>query len=126
MGLSMSVSFTLDLNLQPGSLTEVECSIQLTSFNWLVKISFFDIENIIYIFYKTSCLNEEINSTEPFLQLVFPAFRQGGSLHVWSTFWDSSVRLGSSLSRYRSNYDNKKIIAQTMASMQYMFKSMKT
>ncbi len=32
----------------------------------------FNIKNIIYIFYKTNCLNDEVNCTEPTPQLVFP------------------------------------------------------
>ncbi len=43
-----------------GSLTEVEGSVQLTS--WWVH---FHIEIIIYLCYKTNCLNEEVNCAEP-------------------------------------------------------------
>ncbi len=34
----------------------------------------FYIENIIYLFYKTSCLNVEVNCTEPSLNLVVPDY----------------------------------------------------
>ncbi len=32
----------------------------------------FDIENIIYFFYKTSYLNEEVNCTEPYPSVSVP------------------------------------------------------
>jgi len=35
-------------------------------------ISSFHIESIFNLFYKTDHLNEEVNCTEPSLQLVFP------------------------------------------------------
>jgi hypothetical protein len=43
----------------------------------LFKSATFYIENTIYIFNKTSYLNEEGNSTEPSPSLVFPAMRIG-------------------------------------------------
>jgi hypothetical protein len=48
--------------LVQGSLTEGEGSVRLTSS--LDQLLFY-IENIINLFYKTSYLNEEVNSTEP-------------------------------------------------------------
>jgi len=38
----------------------------------LLRSAPFNFENIIYIFNKTSYLNEEVNCTEPSLSLVFP------------------------------------------------------
>jgi hypothetical protein len=46
-----------------GILTEGEGSVQLTSLCLLVPFGPFDIENIIYLFYQTSYLNEEVNCT---------------------------------------------------------------
>jgi hypothetical protein len=56
-----------------GTLTEGKGSVRLTSLCLLVWISSFYIENIIDRFYKTSYPNEEVNRTEPSLQLVVPA-----------------------------------------------------
>ncbi len=39
----------------------------------LTSIAPFYIENVNYLFYKTSYLNEEVNCTELSPQLVFPA-----------------------------------------------------
>jgi hypothetical protein len=47
-----------------GSLTEGEGSVQLTSL-YQFRSAAFHIENInIYLYYKTRCLNEEVNCTE--------------------------------------------------------------
>jgi hypothetical protein len=47
--------------LSRGRLSMVDLLV-LTSLDQLL----FKIENIIKLFYKTSCLNEEVNCTEPF------------------------------------------------------------
>jgi hypothetical protein len=49
-----------------GSLTEREYSVQLTSLSQLFKYSSFFHGNIVYLFYETGYLNEEVNCTEPF------------------------------------------------------------
>jgi hypothetical protein len=54
-----------------GILTEGEGSVQLTSLCLLVP---FDIANIIYLFYQTSYLNEEVNCTEPSPSVSVPWF----------------------------------------------------
>jgi hypothetical protein len=47
------------------SLNEGEGSVCLTSLYYLFYMTFFSNENIVYMLYKTSYLNEEVSSTEP-------------------------------------------------------------
>jgi hypothetical protein len=55
-----------------GSLTEREGLVQLTSFTSEFRSAPFYIENIIYNFYKTSYINEEVNCTETSHSVSFP------------------------------------------------------
>ncbi len=57
--------------LAQGSLTEGEGSVQLTSLYLLVQIAFM-LQLLFNFFYKTSYLNEEVNSTEPSPSVSFP------------------------------------------------------
>jgi hypothetical protein len=52
------------VELNQGSLTKWEGSVQLTSLRKLLYISTFNIEYVIYIFIKTSYLSEEVNCTK--------------------------------------------------------------
>jgi hypothetical protein len=55
-----------------GSLTDEEGSVQLNSSNKPVRYQLFDTENIIYIFYKTGYLTEEVNCTMPSFSVGLP------------------------------------------------------
>ncbi len=57
-----------------GILTEGEVSVQLTSLYLLVSSAPFNIENIIFLCYITSYLNEEDNCTEHSLLISVPWF----------------------------------------------------
>jgi hypothetical protein len=63
------------LVFKQGTLSEREGSVPQTSLLLLAMISHFFTENIIFLFYKTSYLNKEISSTQPFSKLVYPAPR---------------------------------------------------
>jgi hypothetical protein len=48
-----------------GSLTEREGSVQFTSLYKLVQIACFLFGTVLFSFYKTTNLNEEVNRTDP-------------------------------------------------------------
>jgi hypothetical protein len=85
--LPLSATSTLVLN--QGILTKGEGSVQLTSLFLSVKISCFPDWNFIFIFYKTTYLNEEVNCTEPSPSVGVPSLTFKVSLQEWS-----SLRLG--------------------------------
>jgi hypothetical protein len=55
-----------------GSLTEREYSVQFTSLSQLFKYSSFFHGNIVYLFYETGYLNEEVNCTDPSHSVSIP------------------------------------------------------
>jgi hypothetical protein len=60
--------------LGQGTLTEVEGSTPLTSMYQLVKISCVSFFTYSFLFYKITCLNDEVNCIAPPLQFVFHGF----------------------------------------------------
>ena len=70
--LFIACSAKTKVNNVQGSLTEREGSVRLTSLHLPVYTSLFKTENIIYLCYKTSYLNEEVNCTEPFPSVSIP------------------------------------------------------
>jgi hypothetical protein len=72
MHINQSI-FDLDVYIQ-GSLTEREGSVQLASLYLVDYISSFLNGNIIFLFDKTSYLNEEVNCTEPSPSVRIPCY----------------------------------------------------
>ncbi len=62
----------LVMKIQQESLNEGEGSVQLTSL-YQFKSARFNTENVIYLYHRTSDLNEEVNCTKPSPQVVFLA-----------------------------------------------------
>ncbi len=63
-----------------GSLIEVEGSVQLTSFSNKFRSVAFNTKNVLFLFYKTSYLNEEVNCIEPFPKVRVPRMEHGQNL----------------------------------------------
>jgi hypothetical protein len=55
-----------------GIVTEGEVSLRLTSLYWLVQINCVSYWNYIFLFCKTTYLNEDVNCTEPSPSVRFP------------------------------------------------------
>jgi len=58
-----------------GNLTKGKCPIPLTSFYYLVCISCFFVENIIYLHFETRYLNEKVNCAKPSTSISCPWFK---------------------------------------------------
>ncbi len=69
-----------------GSLTEVEGLVQLTSLYKLISVIYYINQNIIYIFHKTSYLNEEVKCTQPSPSVSIPCKRYKKVLPLPSYF----------------------------------------
>ncbi len=57
---------------KPGKPREGMAEYSWPPCNNYLKLPAFNFKNIIYIIYKTNYLSEEVNCTEPSIQLVFP------------------------------------------------------
>jgi hypothetical protein len=79
-----------------GSLTEGKHSVRLTSLYYFRSAPNY-IENTIYLFNKTSYLNEEVNLTEPFPLVMLCLHRQCG-------FGDFAERYNFKIENLNSNH----------------------
>jgi hypothetical protein len=69
--LNMVVKRLIDQG-QQGILTKGKSSVQFTPLYQLVRLAPISVENIIYLFYKTSYLSEEVNCSKPSPLLRLP------------------------------------------------------